>query len=320
MINVFSSLKNSYKRKIMIFAALIILAGFIGETYRNGKWYTIYFESQPVAVTKANPSAVYEAYGDAKAKLFSEGKSGIKNNIYIEETDKRNTNISYIGEDEIAEVLYSRMDDKEPILTGKTTQVFKYVNPYYEEVQYVYDDTMYEDEMEITQDEVSGTREITVMETYYNGKLHDRSILETKIQKEAVPRVVHIGTIERPDYILPVTDYVLTSCFGPRWGTNHNGIDLAVPTGTEILASAEGTVIQAGWNGGYGISVYIDHENGIITRYGHMSESLVSVGQTVKQGDLIGLSGSTGDSTGPHVHFEMREKDVPVDPAKYVSY
>lgn len=320
MISVFNSLKISYKRKIMIFAAIIIFAAFVGQIFQNRNWYMIYYDNQPVAVTKAKPSAVYEAYGDAKAKLFSEGKSDIKDNIYIEETNQRSNSVNYIGENEIAEVLYSRMDDKEPILTGKTTQVFKYVNPYYVEVQYVYDDTMYEDEIEVTQEEAPGTREVTIIETYYNGERHDRKILETNVVTKAVPRVVHIGTIKRPDYILPVSNYVLTSCFGPRWGTNHNGIDLAVPTGTSVMAAAGGTVIQSGWNGGYGISVYVDHGNGVITRYGHMSETLVSVGQTVKQGDVIGLSGSTGDSTGPHVHFEMREKDVPVDPAKYVSY
>ncbi len=320
MINVFNSLKISYKRKIMIFAAFIIFAAFVGQAYKNRSSYMIYYDNRPVAVTKANPSAVYEAYGDAKAKLLSEGKTNIKDDIYIEETSKRNSNVNYIGENEIAEVLYSRMDDKEPILTGKTTQIFKYVNPYYTEVMYVYDDSMYEDEVKVTQDEAPGTREVTVIETYYNGERRDRKILETNVVTEAVPRVVHIGTVKRPDYILPVTDYILTSCFGPRWGTNHNGIDLAVPTGTNVMASAAGTVIQSGWNGGYGISVYIDHGNGVVTRYGHMSETLVSVGQTVKQGDILGLSGSTGDSTGPHVHFEMREKDVPVDPGKYVSY
>ena len=320
MIKVINSLKNSYKRRIIIFAAVVILAAFAGEAYKNRSWYTVYFENQPVAVTRVKPKKVYEAYGNAKAKLYSEGKGFSEDNIYIEETRTRDNSIEYMGETEIAEAIYTRLDDKEPILTGKTTQIFKYVNPYYVECEYVYDDTMYEDEMMMTQEEAPGTREVTVIETYYNGERHDRRMLETNVITEAVPREVHIGTIKRPEYILPVTDYILTSCFGPRWGTNHNGIDLAVPTGTDVMAAKDGLVIQAGWNGGYGISVYIDHGNGVITRYGHMGESLVSVGQAVKQGDVIGLSGSTGDSTGPHVHFEMREGDVAVDPSKYVSY
>ncbi|MBQ9234500.1 MAG: peptidoglycan DD-metalloendopeptidase family protein [Lachnospiraceae bacterium] len=320
MINAINSLKNSYKRKIIIFAAAVIVAAFIGETYKNKSWYTVYFENQPVAVTSVKPQKVYEAYGNAKAKLYAEGKSITGDSVYIEETKKRDNGIEYMGEVEIAEAIYTRLDDKEPILTGKTTQVFEYINPYYADCEYVYDDTMYEDEVMVTQEAEPGIKEVMVVETYYNGERHDRKMLEANITKEAVPRVVHIGTIKRPEYILPVVDYILTSNFGPRWGTNHNGIDLAVPTGTSVMAAKDGLVIQAGWNGGYGISVYIDHGNGVITRYGHMSESLVSVGQAVKQGDVIGLSGSTGDSTGPHVHFEMREGDVAVDPSKYVSY
>ena len=320
MINFINSLKNSYKRKFLFFAAFIILAACVGEAYKNKSWYTIYLDNQAVAVTRVNPKKVYEAYGEAKARYYAEGKDTVRDSIYIKETGKRDTDIEYMGEAEIAEAIYTRLDDKEPILTGKTTQIFKYVNPYYVECEYVYDDSMYEDEMMMTQDEAPGMREVTVLETYYNGERHDRKMLETNVITEAVPRVVHIGTIKRPEYILPVTDYILTSCFGPRWGTNHNGIDLAVPTGTDVRAAKEGLVIQAGWNGGYGISVYIDHGNGVVTRYGHMSESLVSVGQTVKQGDIIGLSGSTGDSTGPHVHFEIREGDVAVDPANYVSF
>ncbi|MBQ9610217.1 MAG: peptidoglycan DD-metalloendopeptidase family protein [Lachnospiraceae bacterium] len=219
------------------------------------------------------------------------------------------------GKENVVEVSNSN-----PVLTGTSTQIYKYVNPYYAECEYVYDDTMYEDEVEITQEEEAGTKETTVVETFYNGDIQERKMLDSEIIDAAVPRVVHIGTKERLPYILPVENYILSSGFGPRWGTNHNGIDMAVPTGTEVMASADGIVIQSGWNGGYGISVYIDHENGVITRYGHMSQTLVSVGQRVSQGDIIGLSGSTGDSTGPHVHFEMRENDVPIDPIRYVNY
>ena len=99
---------------------------------------------------------------------------------------------------------------------------------------------------------------------------------------------------------------VLTSGYGPRWGRMHKGIDIAAPTGTPIVASAPGEVITAGWNsGGYGNLVEIRHPDGTMTRYGHNSRIVVRRGQTVEQGQHIADMGSTGYSTGPHLHFEV---------------
>ena len=111
---------------------------------------------------------------------------------------------------------------------------------------------------------------------------------------------------------------VLTSGFGWRWGRMHEGIDLAVRVGTPVVAAASGTVIVAGWLGGYGNLVVIDHGNGIATAYGHNTSVTVGVGQSVAQGQLISYSGSTGHSTGPHVHFEVRINGTPVDPLGYL--
>jgi murein DD-endopeptidase MepM/ murein hydrolase activator NlpD len=110
----------------------------------------------------------------------------------------------------------------------------------------------------------------------------------------------------------------VTSGFGVRWGRMHEGIDIAVPSGTPVGAAASGTVIFAGWMSGYGNLVAIDHGNGLSTAYGHNSSLVVSVGQTVSAGTLIAYSGSTGHSTGPHVHFEVRVNGTPVDPLGYL--
>jgi murein DD-endopeptidase MepM/ murein hydrolase activator NlpD len=118
-------------------------------------------------------------------------------------------------------------------------------------------------------------------------------------------------------FIWPVTG-PLTSGFGWRWGRMHEGIDIAVPTGTPVAAAASGTVIYAGWMGGYGNLVAIDHGGGISTAYGHNSSVAVGVGQPVAQGQVIAYSGSTGHSTGPHVHFEVRVGGSPVDPLGYL--
>ena len=98
----------------------------------------------------------------------------------------------------------------------------------------------------------------------------------------------------------------------------HAGMDFRAATGTTVLAAAAGTVIAAGANGGYGNAVDIDHGNGLVTRYAHMSAIAVAVGNRVEPGAVIGYSGSTGRSTGPHLHFEVRRNDVAVNPADYL--
>jgi murein DD-endopeptidase MepM/ murein hydrolase activator NlpD len=113
-------------------------------------------------------------------------------------------------------------------------------------------------------------------------------------------------------------DGVVTSGFGKRWGRMHEGIDIAAPIGTPIWAAAAGTVIHAGWLSGYGSLVVVDHGNGLATAYAHASAILVVLGQQVSQGETIALVGSTGHSTGPHLHFEVRINGVAVDPLLYL--
>jgi murein DD-endopeptidase MepM/ murein hydrolase activator NlpD len=118
----------------------------------------------------------------------------------------------------------------------------------------------------------------------------------------------------------PISGARMSSGFGMRFhpvlGYNrmHKGVDFAAPTGTPILASAAGTVVLAGWGGGYGNVVVLDHGKGIRTRYAHMSRVSVRNGQRVSQGQSIGAVGSTGLSTGPHLHYEVWQNGVPVDP------
>jgi murein DD-endopeptidase MepM/ murein hydrolase activator NlpD len=116
----------------------------------------------------------------------------------------------------------------------------------------------------------------------------------------------------------------MTSGFGYRfhpvlhYSRLHTGIDFGAPSGSEVMASANGTVIMAGWMGGYGNAVVISHGNGITTLYGHNSRLLVSVGDSVKQGQTVARSGSTGLSTGPHLHFEVRVNGTPKNPMNWL--
>ena len=110
----------------------------------------------------------------------------------------------------------------------------------------------------------------------------------------------------------------LTSPFGPRWGRMHEGLDIAGASGTPIRASAAGTVIVAGWSGGYGNLVVVDHGGGLSTAYAHNSSFAVSVGQSVGQGQVLAGMGTTGNSTGVHSHFEIRVNGSAVNPLGYL--
>jgi murein DD-endopeptidase MepM/ murein hydrolase activator NlpD len=117
----------------------------------------------------------------------------------------------------------------------------------------------------------------------------------------------------------------ITSRFGMRNSpfsdgmTKHLGLDIANEAGTSIKAPADGVITYTGWEGGYGKLIVIDHGYGLSTRYGHMQRGLVNIGQRVRRGQVIGFVGSTGRSTAPHLHYEVRVNGVPVDPLKYLK-
>ena len=128
---------------------------------------------------------------------------------------------------------------------------------------------------------------------------------------------VEAGAPSSAGFAWPVSG-AITSGFGPRWGRMHEGIDIAGSSGTPIAAAAAGTVIVAGWSGGYGNLVVIDHGNGLSTAYAHNSSLAVAVGQTVGQGTIIAAMGTTGHSTGVHCHFEVRVNGTAVNPLGYL--
>jgi murein DD-endopeptidase MepM/ murein hydrolase activator NlpD len=125
------------------------------------------------------------------------------------------------------------------------------------------------------------------------------------------------GVVSRSGLVWPIKGRI-TSGFGRRWGRLHAGIDIAAPRGTPIRAARAGKVVFSGWMGGYGNAVIINHGGGMATLYGHQSRRAASVGQVVKQGDVIGYVGSTGHSTGNHLHFETRINGTPQNPRKYL--
>lgn len=201
-----------------------------------------------------------------------------------------------------------------------------YLKESYEaDVIYIDNDDWYTYETKTLVEPSAGFRRVIAIVSYRNDREVDREIIKEEIVVEAVAKVVERGTIVPPTYIRPVSGGRQTSGFGrrkaPTAGASsyHKGVDWAVPTGTAVYASSGGTVIKAGWGSGYGYVVYIRHDDGRETRYAHLSRVLVSNGQRVSQGERIGLSGSTGVSTGPHLHFEMLINGSQVNPLNYLN-
>ncbi len=156
----------------------------------------------------------------------------------------------------------------------------------------------------------------------------DQVVHETTMHEQGVVELweslsEHQSLLSATPTIRPARGW-FTSKFGYRISpfTNrpvmHNGLDIAAPPGSPIMAPADGVVSFAGYDAGYGKLVSIDHGYGVVTRYGHTSQIFVEVGQHVKRRDVIAAVGTTGRSTGPHVHYEVRVNNVPVDPQNYL--
>ncbi|WP_138732681.1 M23 family metallopeptidase [Modestobacter excelsi] len=134
----------------------------------------------------------------------------------------------------------------------------------------------------------------------------DAQAAAARVQADAdAAAVAAAAEAARPEAVLPVQGARLSSGFGSRWGTLHAGIDFAAPLGTPEYAAMDGVVVRAGAASGFGLAVYLQHENGDVTVYGHMQQVLVAEGQVVRAGDTIALLGDQGQSTGPHLHFEV---------------
>jgi murein DD-endopeptidase MepM/ murein hydrolase activator NlpD len=215
------------------------------------------------------------------------------------------------------------------------------------------DDTLYTTQKNVKQEGKKGQREVVARITYINGMEAQEDVMSETVLTPALDRIVLKGTKKVPvnlddngnndnggkqtpkpgsngggttsgsGFSLPLKEYRLTSTFRvrtlqgvTRW---HYGDDLAAPTGTPIYAAKSGTVSYSGASSGYGLLMELDHGGGVRTRYGHCSKLLVKKGQQVKKGQIIALVGSTGHSTGPHCHFEIRINGKAVDPEKYVT-
>ncbi len=192
-------------------------------------------------------------------------------------------------------------------------------------VEVINTDKLYKGESEVKQAGKNGIKETLIEKTRRNDLEVEEEILEEEIVKEPVTKVIWKGTKELPsrgtgDFIWPAVGGEITSKQGERWGRYHKGIDIAGVSDKTIKASDNGKVVEAGFRGSFGNKVVIDHGNGYETVYAHLSSFDVKKGQVVRQGESLGKMGSTGRSTGTHLHFEIHKNDSLENPLSLVSH
>ena len=216
-----------------------------------------------------------------------------------------------------------------PYLTMTVVQREYYVEDVMYDIEYTDSAYLYKGDYQVVSEGEYGAADVVANVTYVNGVETERTVLSSVTLKEPVTEQRLQGTKERPTWLptgtfrWPISGRI-TSYFGGRsspggiGSTNHQGIDIAGSYGIPVYAADGGTVTYAGWMGGYGYLVQIDHGNGYVTRYGHNSSLTVSVGEHVYKGQQIARVGSTGNSTGNHCHFEIRYNGVARNPLNYL--
>lgn len=201
------------------------------------------------------------------------------------------------------------------------------------EVKYISFETVYnnssayyEGTKVIKTEGADGERTLEYEVTYTDGIETDRSLISDTVTKNPTDRVILLGTKKSTastgSYRWPLSSVTVTSSYGNRYLNGkygfHLGVDLRASSGTSVYSADGGKVVYAGYNGSYGYLIKIEHDNGDMTYYAHLSKISVSVGNRVYKGQIIAKSGATGNVTGPHLHFELRKKGETVDPIKYL--
>ncbi|MEA4847990.1 MAG: peptidoglycan DD-metalloendopeptidase family protein, partial [Clostridiaceae bacterium] len=211
-----------------------------------------------------------------------------------------------------------------PLLSVKTVETVTSVEKAEFEQKVEFSSSMYKDETSIKVKGVYGEKEVTADVTKINGIETGRKVLSEKIIKAPKTQIIVKGTKEPPPkkgtgtFSYPARGSI-TSRYGMRWGRRHTGIDIAASYGSPVKAADGGEVIFVGYEGGYGKLIKIDHGANFVSYYGHLSKYNVKVGQKVYKGQKIGEVGNSGNSTGPHLHFEIRKNGVVQNPANYLK-
>lgn len=304
--------------------------------YLSGNLETLEFD-KPVSILKSFvPVSIFMNQNDATRYLM--GVSYSKSQYVVEQNDtfwsiSKKYNIS---PEKIAELNPGINPSKiklgqtlnvlepKPILNVKTVKNVEYENQIAYNTKRIEDNGIYKGRTTVVQDGNEGKSKVLAKVYCLNGKEIERKILQETVLSNPTEKIIKIGTKNPPPsvgtgvFTRPYYGYI-SSRFGSRWHEMHTGVDLAGNIGDPIVAADNGVVAAAGYSGGYGNLIIINHSNGFTTYYGHCSKISVKVGQKVAKGEVIGKVGSTGRSTGPHLHFEVRKNGIPQNPLKYIN-
>ncbi|MBS7360454.1 MAG: peptidoglycan DD-metalloendopeptidase family protein [Oscillospiraceae bacterium] len=242
--------------------------------------------------------------------------------ISKEELINRNTSLTEDDFKPGTEIIVNCPKKRLSVKSDFNTSVLEEI-PY--ETKQIDDSTLYKGMISVKKPGVAGEKEVSRISSEVDGVRVACNVISETVVKQPVIQVEAVGTKEfgngeaTGEFVRPVAG-VITSRYGQRWGRLHKGVDIGANTGDPIRAADGGVVVSAGdENDGYGIKVVIDHGNDCYTLYGHCSEALVKAGMRVEKGDIIAKVGSTGDSTGPHLHFEIVYKGQALDPIPFIE-
>ncbi|MCG0276188.1 MAG: peptidoglycan DD-metalloendopeptidase family protein [Thermosediminibacteraceae bacterium] len=220
------------------------------------------------------------------------------------------------------DVIY--LQEVKPLLNVTVVKRVTYEKSLPYETKVIKDSSLLEGKRVVKQTGENGIKQVTAEVVYKNGIRVEEKTLGEKVVKEPVTRIVAQGTKTEVTYrgsgrfAWPITGRI-TSRFGSRGGDFHTGIDIANSPGIPVRAAGSGVVTFAGWNGGYGKLVIVNHGGGYETYYAHLNTIKVSTGEKVTKGEILGTVGTTGRTTGPHLHFEVRVNGTPKNPLLYLG-
>lgn len=266
--------------------------------------------------SKEKPKKYLVSRGDSLWTIAS------RNQVSIDKLKATNPQIT--DENSLKEGEELTLNSVEPLVTVETVEELTRTVPFEFETIYKDDNTIDKGDEKVAAEGINGEKIQKVQTHKRNGKAFAEVVMSEQVTKDKVDKVIlrgiRIPTTASGDWVWPVASYTISSQYGEwRGSRRHYAIDISAPNGTPVYSSNYGVVIFAGWDsGGYGNKIEVSYGNGIVGIYGHLSAINVSVGQAVEKEEVIGRVGSTGESTGPHLHYEIRVNGEQVNPSPYM--